>query len=72
MRRKLKKLAVKIKDGELPYDNIENMFRGWMGSYYKLLSKRQRNNLIELFEDLFDKDITVVSKKLVITDRSPQ
>lgn len=43
-----------------------------MGSYYKLLSKRQRNNLIELFEDLFDKDITVVSKKLVITDRSPQ
>lgn len=72
MRRKLKKLAVKIKDGELPYDNIENMFRGWMGSYYKLLSKRQRNNLIELFEDLFDKDITVVSKKLVITDRLPQ
>lgn len=72
MRRKLKKLAVKVKAGELPYENIENMFRGWMGSYYKLLSKQQRTNLIELYEDLFDKVITVVNKKLVITDRSPQ
>ena len=72
MRRKLKKLAVKVKVGELPYENIENMFRGWMGSYYKLLSKQQRTNLIELYEDLFDKVITVVNKKLVITDRSPQ
>lgn len=72
MRRKLKKLAVKVQNGGLPYENIENMFRGWMGSYYKLLSKQQRNNLIELYESLFDKDITVVNKKLVITDRSPQ
>lgn len=72
MRRKLKKLAVKVKAGELSYENIENMFRGWMGSYYKLLSKQQRTNLIELYEDLFDKVITVVNKKLVITDRSPQ
>ena len=71
MRRKLKKLAVKVKAGELPYENIENMFRGWMGSYYKLLSKQQRSNLIELYEGLFDKVITVVNKKLVITDRSP-
>ena len=72
MRRKLKKLAVKVKAGELSYENIENMFRGWMGSYYKLLSKQQRTNLIELYEDLFDKVITVVNKKLVITDRSLQ
>jgi len=72
MRRKLKKLAVKVQNGGLPYENIENMFRGWMGSYYKLLSKQQRNNLIELYKSLFDKDITVVNKKLVITDRSPQ
>lgn len=39
MRRKLKKLAVKVKDGKIPYENVENMFRGWMGSFYKLLSR---------------------------------
>ncbi len=72
MRRKLKKLAVKVHNGEIPYDGVENMFRGWMGGYYKLLSKQQRKNLIGLYEDLFDKTVTVVSKKLVIFDRSSQ
>lgn len=72
MRRKLKKLAVKVQNGEIPYENVENMFKGWMGSFYKLLSKQQRKNLMSLYENLFDKDITVVSKKLVISDRLPQ
>lgn len=72
MRRKLKKLAVKVENGEIPYENVEGMFRGWMGDFYKLLSKQQRKNLIKLYEDLFNKVITVVNKKLVINDRSPQ
>ena len=70
MRRKLKKLASKVTDGEADYDNVENMFRGWMGAHYKLLSKEQRKNLIQLYEDLFDKDITIVNKKLIVSDRS--
>lgn len=70
MRRKLKKLAIKVKSGDIYYENVENMFRGWMGSFYKLLSRQQRKNLIQLYEDLFDKNITVVNKKLVILDRS--
>ena len=69
MRRKLKKLAVKVHNGEILYDGVENMFRGWMGGYYKLLSKQQRKNLIGLYEDLFDKTVTVVNKKLLITDK---
>lgn len=72
MRRKLKKLAVKLANGEIEYENIENTFRSWMGSFYKLLSKVQRKNLIQLYEDLFDKTVAVVSKKLVIHDRSSQ
>lgn len=72
MRRKLKKLAVKVRNSEIDYDGVENMFRGWMGSFYKLMSRQQRKNLIGLYEDLFDKTITVVNKKLVIFDRSPQ
>lgn len=69
MRRKIKKLAVKVQNGEVPYENVENMYRGWMGNYYKLLSKQQRENLITLYEELFDKTITIVNKKMVITDR---
>lgn len=72
MRRKLKKLAIKVQNDEILYENVENMFRGWMGSHYKLLSKIQRKNLMKLYEDLFDKTITVANKKLVVSDRSPQ
>lgn len=72
MRRKLKKLAVKVRNNEIDYDGVENMFRSWMGSFYKLMSRQQRKNLIGLYEDLFDTTITVVNKKLVICDRSPQ
>ena len=39
MRRKLKKLAVKVRNNEIDYDGVENMFRGWMGSFYKLMSR---------------------------------
>ena len=69
MRRKLKKLAVKVKNEEITYENVENMFRGWMGSFYKLLSKEQRKNLIGLYEDLFEKSITIISKRMIITDK---
>lgn len=70
MRRKLKKLAVKVKNDECDYENVENMFRGWMGARYKLLSKTKRENLIQLYEALFNKEITIVNKKLIVSDRS--
>jgi len=69
MRRKLKKLAIKVENGESVYEDIENMYRSWMGNYYKLLSKLQRQHLIELYEELFGKTITIVNKKMVITDK---
>ena len=72
MRRKLKKLAVKVQDGEILYENVENMFRGWMGGFYKLLSRQQRQNLISLYEELFGKTITIVDKKMIITDKSQE
>ena len=49
---------------------MENMLKGWMGSFYKLMSKKQRKNLIGLYEQLFNKTVTVVHKKMVITDRA--
>lgn len=69
MRKKIKKLAIKVKNGEIVYENVENMFKGWMGGHYKLLSKQQRENLIQLFEDSFDKGIKIVNKKMIITER---
>ena len=52
-----------MKNEEISYENVENMFRGWMGGFYKLLSREQRKNLIGLYEDLFEKSITIVNKK---------
>ena len=69
LRRKLKKLSLKVQNGEIPYIYVENMFKGWMGSYYKLLSKEQRKNLLLLFEELFGKSITISNKKLIIVDK---
>lgn len=71
LRRKLKKLAVKVENGEVQYENVENMFRSWMGSFHKLLSRQQRKNLLKLYEDLFWKTISVINKKLIISDRLP-
>lgn len=68
LRRKLKKLAVKVQNDDVDYDNVENMFRGWMGSFHKLLSKQQRLNLITLYEGLFCKKISVVNKKLIVEE----
>lgn len=70
LRRKLKKLAVKVINGELEYEHVENMFKSWMGSFYKLLSKEQRRNLISLYEWLFKKRIEIVRNKMIISDRN--
>lgn len=67
--RKLKKLSVKVQNGELSYECVEGMFKSWIGSFYNLLSKQQRHNLMQLYEELFNKSITVVQKKLIIIDK---
>lgn len=72
LRRKLKKLCVKVQNNEIDYNNVENMFKGWMGCFYKLLSKKQRKNLIQLYEGLFDKSIKIVDKKMLITERADE
>ena len=73
MRRRLKALAKKVEKGEITYDCVEEMYRSWMGNFYKLMSKDQRRNLISLYEDLFDKDIHIEKvcgkRKMVMTER---
>lgn len=69
MRRKIKKLAIKVDSGELPYENVESMFRSWMCDFYKILSKQQRSNILLLYERLFNKQISVVGKKMYFQNR---
>lgn len=66
MRKKLKKLAKRLEQGSVLYDNIENMFKSWMGGHYKLMSKDQRSGLISLYEDLFNKRIYIRNHKMII------
>ena len=51
MRRKLKRLAAKVKNEEISYENVENMFRSWMGGFYKLLLKNKRKKFNRSFEE---------------------
>ena len=53
MRRKLKKLSTMVQNGERTQEEVENMFKAWMGSHCHLMSKLQRNNLNLLYYDLF-------------------
>ena len=53
MRRKLKALRIKVKNGERTQEEVENMFRSWMGGHCHLMSKIQRDNLNLLYYDLF-------------------
>lgn len=70
MRRKLKKLASKVSDGTADYDSVENMFRSWMGSFYKLMSKETRVGLLSLYEELFNKVIIIENKKMYFYDKT--
>ena len=57
MRRKLRKLAEMVKDGERDMDDVVNVYRSWMGAYHKIMSKQQIKNMEELCTELFGKEI---------------
>lgn len=68
-RRRLKKYAIRLKEGKMDYEHIENSFRSWMGSFHSLMSRIQRENMIELYEKLFNKEIKIIKNKLYFYDR---
>lgn len=55
MRRKLKKLAYMVNTGDRQISDVENMYRSWMGSYKKVMSKQQIKNMEQLYTDMFGK-----------------
>lgn len=53
IRRRLKKLAKKVRQGEKNQRRAEELFRSWIGSYKKVMSRRQIRNMVTLYRDLF-------------------
>lgn len=53
MRRKLKKLAQKVKSGEIQYENVANMYKGWRGTMRKYDCYNRLKNMDTLFNNLF-------------------
>ena len=56
-RRKLKAYKRKLDKGDIPYEDIEQAYKSWMGAYAKLMSKQQVRNMKELYKELFGKEI---------------
>lgn len=53
MRRKLKKLSVKVSNGEVELSSIENTYKSWIGSNRKIMSKKQIGSMNKLYDELF-------------------
>lgn len=52
-RRKLKAYKRLLDNNRLTYNEIENIFKGWMASNYKNMSMQQISNMSQLYYDLF-------------------
>ena len=68
-------LLTQIFDGfkiDVSYMTDEEYAKCMANTFNKLEYREQRKNLIGLYEDLYDKEVKVVDKKLVIFDKSPQ
>lgn len=67
MRRKLKRLAVRVKDGRTRLVKVEEMFRSWIANYRKVMSKQQTYNMVNLYRELFGGglDIWMTERKLL-------
>ncbi len=62
-RRKLKAYKRLLDAGVVPYEDIENAYKSWMGNYTKLMSKKQIKNMKRLYFDLFGKDVRWKTQK---------
>ncbi len=55
-RRKLKAYKRMMDKGIIPYEDIEQSYKSWMGDHTRLMSKKQIKNTKSLYKELFGKD----------------
>lgn len=56
-RRKLKAYKRLLDKKRITIDDIENIFKSWMSSNYKIMSKMQISNMYQLYYDLFGRRV---------------
>ena len=54
---RLKAYKKLLDKGQLPYEDIRNAYKSWMGNFAKLMSKKQIKNMKELYIKLFNEDL---------------
>ena len=62
-RRKLKKLKAKVTAGKIPFIDVLNMHKSWMGGLKKFDSHRTLLNMQDLFNSLFKKELENYERK---------
>lgn len=55
-RRKLKAYRRLLNKGRIEYAAIEQAYKSWMGAYTAIMSKKQVNNMKQLYKELFGKE----------------
>jgi len=55
-RRRIKAYKRLLDKGEMPYEDIEQSYKSWMGDYSRIMSKKQIRNMKNLYKDLFGKE----------------
>lgn len=55
-RRKLKAYKRILDRGEVPYEDIEQAYKSWMGAFTDIMSKKQIKNMKTLYKELFGKE----------------
>jgi hypothetical protein len=55
-RKRLKAYKRLLDKGEMQYSSIEQAYKSWMGSYYRIMSKKQIRNMKALYTELFGAD----------------
>ena len=57
-RRRFKKYRHLMDCGKIPYEDIEQACKSWMGNYAQLMSKKQTKNMKALYKALFGKELS--------------
>lgn len=58
-----------VYSGDVELEEVDNMFRSWVGSFHSVLSKQTLSNLFSLYEELYSCTINVTDNKMVIERR---
>lgn len=62
-RRKIKAYKRLLDKGEMLYEDIEQAVKSWMGTFARLMSKKQIKNMKALYKELFGKELTWKKQK---------